>query len=332
MKKKIIKTASSISNVVSEYEKQFGKGIFWDFTTNKSIAVPHIPTDSIGLNWLFGVGGVPRGRLVEIYGRESSGKTTFCYHLIKCAQREGLAAYIDSEHSMEMQYAEQCGVDRTKFVFAQPDWGEQAFQMIEGFITDKRFSIVVLDSVVGLAPKAEADGEVGDQYMGLVARMVSQAMRRLSPILKQSKAVIVFTNQVRKDFSGYGDPDTTGGGMSLRHTVQVKIKVSKRDKIIRKGIQEGFFSEFKAVKNKVATPFRIVQVPILFGQGIATDYELITLGVKSKVIRKKPSSYRIGNRSLGRDWMAAHQAITQNSKIKKFLLERIVKYLESTSL
>lgn len=333
MKKQNVKQQrqSTIHDIIVEYASEFGKDIFWDLESKQSPNMPHLRTQFIGLNWLFGVGGVPQSRLIEIFGPESCGKTTLCYELIRAAQRSGLAAYIDTEHSVDLRYAIKCGVDRSKIVVAQPDYGEQAFSIVEKHLLDPRFSIVVLDSIAALSPRAESEGDMGDQYFALTARIVSQAMRRISPILKRTKAVVIFVNQVRANVSGYGSPLQTPGGWALKHAVQVKVQVKKREKITSQGKQIGFFSELTTVKNKVATPYRVIRLPCLLGKGFDERYELISLGLQSKAIRKEGMSYQTGNVRLGRNWKSAFDAIHNSDKIKKVVFEKIELYLQEQS-
>lgn len=317
--------------VVSEYAHEFGTGVFWDLAATQAPNIPHMSTKFIGLNWLFGVGGVPQSRLIEIFGPESSGKTTLCYELIRTAQKDGLAGYIDTEHSADLRYAVACGVDRGKLIVAQPDYGEQAFSIVEKQLLDPRFSIVVLDSIAALSPRAETEGDMGDQYFALIARIISQSMRRISPILKRTKAVVVFVNQVRANISGYGSPLQTPGGWALKHAIQIKVQVKKREKIVSQGKQIGFMSELTTLKNKVATPYRSVKLPVLLGKGLDARYELISLGLQSKVIRKGGATYQVGRKVLGRNWKTAYEVINDNAKIRKFVVEHIEAFLQNQS-
>jgi len=324
----VIRT-SAIKQVVAEYQKQFGKGIFWNLLSiDARKDVPFIKTSLISLNWLFGVGGVPQGRLVEIFGAESSGKTTLCYELIRACQRFGLAGYIDTETSFDPKYAIRCGVDLSRFVLAQPDYGEQAYSILESWLADKRFSIVVLDSLAAMAPKPEADGEVGDRYMGLAARMNSQEMRRISPRLKRTKACVVFTNQVRANLSGYGYQEETGGGLALRHTLQVRIYLKKRDKIMKSGNPIGFYTELTTRKNKIATPFRTIKLPIIFGRGFDRKYELIHLAIEAKVVSKATNGFKLGNKFIGKTFSDAYQSISKDRKSAQMVSKAIQAYLD----
>lgn len=323
------KKIGDLSKIIVQYSDRFGEGVFWDLSKRQRVDVPIIKTRLIGLNWAIGVGGLPIGRPIEIFGRESSGKTTLCYQAIAAAQKVGLAGFIDTEGAFDSRYAAKCGVDCEHLIFAQPDYGEQALQIFEDFIQDERLSIVVLDSLASLSPRAEAEGEIGDQYMGLSARMLSQSMRRLPPFLKKTKAVIIVTNQVRANLSGYGAHEETGGGFALKHALQVRLHLKKKDKLISAGKEIGFLTEIFVKKNKIATPFRRINVPILYGRGYDYRYELITLGLASKVLTKSMASYKVGNHSLGKGWKKAYEAIRSDLALRTKVKGEIAEYLKN---
>lgn len=333
MKHKSKKTQKK--SLMQELLSRYGETIIWSFKDSSPFRdeVETLATDSMALNWSIAGTGFPRGRLTELYGPESSGKTTICYHVIACCQRAGkAAAFVDVENSLDPVYASRCGVDVKNLIIAQPDYGEQALSIVEDLIHDGRPEVIVLDSVAQLSPKAEIEGDLGDVHMGLQARMITQSMRRLAGMMKLSRAAVIFTNQVRAKIGGYGFEDTPGG-RSLRHHCSVIARVSRSEKIIMKGKEIGYIASVDVKKNKIVSPFRKVQFPILYGQGLETRLELVNLALKAGVVSKRGSHYYLGKkkRSLGSGWLSAYSFLS-SPKIEGKVKESILRYLDNQTV
>ena len=317
--------------LIDEFAERYGETVIWKVGASLyREKVDTLPTDSVAINWAIGGTGLPRGRMTELYGPEHSGKTTICYHAIACCQRSGKqAALIDLENSMDPVYAKRCGIDMPKLFIAQPDWGEQALSILEDLITDKRTDLIVLDSVAQLSPKAEIEGDIGDSHMGLQARMITQAMRRITGLLKVSDTAVVFTNQLRDKIGGYGY-ESTPGGHGLKHAFSVRARISRGEPIKIKGEPIGYMAKIDVKKNKIVSPFRKVEFPVLYGIGIETRLELITLAVKAGTMSKKGAYYYLGNRkrSVGSGWKTAYDFLV-SSKLKGRVEERVYNYLNS---
>jgi recombination protein RecA len=291
----------ALETAVTQIERQFGKGSIMRLGQQEAVTVGVIPTGSLGLDAALGVGGIPRGRVSEIYGPESSGKTTLALHVIANAQAAGgLAAFIDAEHALDPEYCGKLGVDIENLLVAQPDNGEQALEIAETLIRSGSVDVVVVDSVAALVPRAELEGEMGDASVGLQARLMSQALRKLTGIVSKSKTSVVFINQIREKIGVmFGNPETTTGGRALKFYASVRLDI-RRIGAIKSGEDiVGNRTKVKVVKNKVAAPFRVAEFDILYGEGISRAGELLDLGVEHRVVTKSGTWLAYGDTRLG---------------------------------
>ena len=292
----------ALNSALSQIERQFGKGAIMrmgDASAVRDIEV--VSTGSLGLDLALGVGGLPRGRVMEIYGPESSGKTTLTLEVIACTQRDGgTAAFIDAEHALDPQYAEKIGVDVDELLVSQPDTGEQALEIADMIVRSGAVDVVVIDSVAALTPKAELEGEMGDTHVGLQARLMSQALRKLTANIKRSNTLVIFINQIRMKIGVmFGSPETTTGGNALKFYASVRLDIRRIGAIKKRDEVIGNQTRVKVVKNKVAPPFRQVEFDILYGEGISREGELIDLGVKHGIVEKSGAWYSYGGERIG---------------------------------
>ncbi len=292
---------AALDKALGDIIKRFGDGSVMRLGESHSMMVEAIPTGSLSLDIALGVGGVPRGRVTEIYGPESSGKTTICQHIVAEAQRlGGTAAYIDMEHALDPGYAARCGVDVDALLISQPDTGEQALEIAETLVRSGAVDLVVIDSVAALVPRSEIEGDMGDATMGMQARLMSQALRKLSGVIKQTNTAVVFTNQLRQKIGVmFGNPETTTGGMALKFYASIRMDV-RRIQSIKAGQEViGSRTRVRVVKNKVAPPFRTVEFDIMYNEGISKTGDLLDLATELEIVQKRGSFYTFGDYRLG---------------------------------
>ena len=316
----------ALNLTIEKLEKTYGQGTVMKLSDESIIDIPSIPTGSIGLDIALGIGGIPKGRVIEIYGPESSGKTTLSMHCIAEAQKKGgIAAFIDAEHAFDKSYAERLGIDTENLLISQPDNGEQALEITEHLIRSGAIDIIVIDSVAALVPKGELEGEMGDSKMGLQARLMSQAMRKLTGAIHKSGCSCVFINQLRQKIGVmFGNPETTTGGNALKFYSSVRLDIRRIGQIKdNPDSVMGNRTKVKVVKNKVAPPFKVVEFDIMYGKGISKSGEILDLGVEMDIIQKAGSwfSYKKNKLAQGRD--SAKQIIEDNPELMKELESKI---------
>ena len=315
-----------LNAVMEKIEKDFGKGSIMRMNSTEVNDIPVIPTGSITLDMALGVGGYPKGRVIEIYGPESSGKTTLAIHAIAEAQKTGgIAAFIDAEHAFDSFYAQKLGVDVDNLLISQPDNGEQALEIADSLIRSSAIDIIVIDSVAALTPKAEIEGEMGDSKMGLQARLMSQALRKLTSSIAKTKTVCIFINQLRDKIGiVYGNPETTTGGNALKFYASVRIDI-RRMSVIKDGEEQlGTRTKVKVVKNKVAPPFKRAEFDIMFGEGISRSGEIVDLGVEYGVLKKSGAWFSYNGTKLGQGRDAVKNVIAENPELAEELSKLII--------
>jgi len=316
----------AIDNAVGQIEKQFGKGSIMRLGQRGAIApMESISTGSISIDYALGIGGLPRGRVIEIFGPESSGKTTLALQVIAEAHRNGgMAAFVDAEHALDAQYAQKLGVDLENLLVSQPDNGEQALEIVEVLIRSNSVDVVVVDSVAALVPKAEIEGEMGEAQMGLQARLMSQALRKLTGVVSKSKTTLIFINQLREKIGVmFGNPETTTGGRALKFYASVRIDI-RRIASIKDGDQViGGRTRVKVVKNKVAPPFREAEFDIMYGEGISREGDLLDLAVEKRIVEKSGAWFAYGGERLGQGRENAKQFLKDNVDLRRTIEERV---------
>lgn len=323
--------AGKVDDAIRMIKTKFGDDSILRLGERPKVGVDAIPSGSFGLDIALGVGGYPRGRIIEIFGPESSGKTTLALHAIAEAQKKGgVCAYIDAEHAMDPEYTKKLGVNIDELLISQPDYGEQALDIAESLVRSGKIDIVVIDSVAALTPKDEIEGDMGDYHVGKQARLMSQALRKLTPIVAKSKTVVIFINQIRMQIGVmFGNPETTPGGKALKFYASVRLDV-RRIQQIKKGEEVvGGRVRVKVVKNKVAAPFKQAEFDIVYNQGISPEGEILALGEKLALISKSGASYAYGDEKLGRGYDAARTFLKENPKIKNELINQIKEGLAS---
>ncbi len=305
---------TTLQRTLDSLTKRYGDGIIMRLGEASHLNVDVIPTGSLGLDLALGVGGLPRGRVIEIYGPESSGKTTLCQHVIAEAQKMGgVCAFIDMEHALDPVYAARCGVDIDNLYVSQPDTGEQALEIAEALIRSGTMDVVVIDSVAALVPRAEIEGEMGDAHVGLQARLMSQALRKLSGIIKQTNTVVIFTNQLRMKIGVmFGNPETTSGGNALKFYASVRLDIRRIEAIKSKTEIIGNRTRVKVKKNKVAPPFTESEFDIMYNEGISKTGDVLDLGVRYGLVEKRGAYYRYGETLLGQGREAAKLFLVEN--------------------
>ncbi|MBI5004631.1 MAG: recombinase RecA [Candidatus Lloydbacteria bacterium] len=329
MKPKPISTketrATSVDETLRAIRTKFGEDAIMKLGDKPKVNIGAIPTGSISLDYALGVGGLPRGRIIEIFGPESSGKTTLTLHVIAEAQkRGGVCAFIDAEHAMDPEYAKKLGVNTSELLISQPDTGEQALEITESLVRSGKIDVVVIDSVAALTPKDEIEGEMGAHHVGKQARLMSQALRKLTAIVDRSKTIVIFINQIRMQIGVmFGNPETTPGGKALKFYTSVRIDI-RRTAQIKKGDEVvGNRARAKVVKNKVAAPFKSGEFDIMYGEGISREGELLALGEKYGLVSKSGSSYAYGDEKLGRGYDASRQFLKENAKVSNELEKQV---------
>ena len=316
----------AIDIAVGQIEKQFGKGSIMRLGQRGAIApMEAVSTGAISIDYALGIGGLPRGRVIEIFGPESSGKTTLALQAIAEAQKlGGMAAFVDAEHALDAQYAQKLGVDLDNLLVSQPDHGEQALEIVEVLIRSNSVDVVVVDSVAALVPKAEIEGEMGEAQMGLQARLMSQALRKLTGVVSKSKTILIFINQLREKIGVmFGNPETTTGGRALKFYASVRIDI-RRIASIKDGDQViGGRTRVKVVKNKVAPPFREAEFDIMYGEGISREGDLIDLAVEKRIVEKSGAWFAYGGERLGQGRENAKQFLKENPDVRRAIEERV---------
>ncbi|MFB3788735.1 MAG: recombinase RecA [bacterium] len=304
----------AIDLAIAQIDKQFGRGAIMKMGDAPIQAIEVIPTGSLALDWALGVGGIPRGRVIEIFGPESSGKTTLALHIVAEAQKlGGTAAFIDAEHAIDVVYSSKLGVDIDNLLVSQPDTGEQALDIVEMLIRSNALDVIVIDSVAALVPKAEIDGEMGDTQVGLQARLMSKALRKLTGILSKSSTCAIFINQIREKVGViFGNPETTSGGRALKFYASVRLDIRRTGSLKEKGETTGNRVKVKVVKNKVAPPFREAEFDLTFGEGISQTGELLDLGVEHNIVEKSGAWYMYNDQKLGQGRENAKAALKEN--------------------
>lgn len=316
----------ALQTALSQIEKQFGKGAVMRLGQNEHMSVGHVSTGSLGLDIALGIGGLPRGRIIEIYGPESSGKTTLSLHCIAEGQKDGgNVAFIDVEHALDPVYAEALGVDIDNLLVAQPDTGEDALEIAEALIRSGAIDVLVVDSVAALVPKAEIEGEMGDSHVGLQARLMSQALRKLAGAINKSNCVAIFINQLREKVGVvYGNPEVTPGGRALKFYSSVRLEVRKAEAIKVNGEVIGNRTKVKVVKNKIAPPFKEAYFDIMYGKGISRIGELIDLAVDTDVINKAGAWFSYGETRLGQGRDKVKILLEENEELAKEIEEKVL--------
>ncbi len=317
----------NLSEAISQIEKQFGKGTVMKMGDREVVDIPSVSTGSIGLDIALGIGGLPKGRVVEIFGPESSGKTTLTLQAIaECQKAGGTAAFIDAEHALDPNYAEKLGVNVDELLLSQPDTGEQALEVTDMLVKSGSVDLIVVDSVAALTPRAEIEGDMGDHHVGLQARLMSQALRKITGNIQRSNAMVIFINQIRMKIGVmFGNPETTTGGNALKFYSSVRLDI-RRIGAVKEGEEVvGNETRVKVVKNKVSPPFKQAEFQIMYGEGINTEGEIIELGQKLELVEKSGSWYSHNGEKIGQGKVNASKFLRENTKIRDALVKEIRK-------
>lgn len=317
----------SVDDTLSAIKAKFGNEAIMKLGERPKVDVDAIPTGSLGLDHALGIGGLPRGRIIEIFGPESSGKTTLALHVIAEAQKKGgICAFIDAEHALDPEYTKRLGVNIENLLLSQPDTGEQALEITESLVRSGKIDVIVIDSVAALTPKDEIEGDVGAHHVGKQARLMSQALRKLTAITAKSRTIIIFINQIRMQIGiMFGNPETTPGGKALKFYTSVRLDI-RRIAQIKKGDEVvGGRVRVKVVKNKVAAPFKSTEFDLLYNEGISEEGEIIALGEKYGIVKKSGTQYTFGDEKLGRGYDATRTLLKENKKLKQQIIKSIDK-------
>jgi len=320
----------ALGTALTTIERKFGKGAIMRLEDEASHTIPFIPTGSIGLDLALGIGGVPRGRVIEIFGPESSGKTTLALHIVAEAQkRGGNAAFVDAEHALDPSYARRLGVKTDELLISQPDYGEQALEIADLLVRSGAMDVVVIDSVAALIPQAELEGQMGETQVGGQARLMSHALRKLTGTIHKSNCVVIFINQIRMKIgmTGYGNPETTSGGNALKFYASCRLDIRRIQTLKDKDESYGIRARIKVVKNKVAPPFREALVDVLYGQGISRMGELIDMSVDLGIIEKSGSWFAFGSEKLGQGKENVRQLLQDNPDIAEAVEAKLMEHL-----
>ena len=315
----------ALEAAMGQIEKQFGKGSVMKLGEFKAMEIESIPTGALSLDMALGIGGVPRGRIIEVFGPESSGKTTLALHIVAEAQKTGgEAAFIDAEHALDPVYAKKLGVDIDNLIVSQPDTGEQALEITESLVRSGALDVIVVDSVAALVPKAEIDGDMGDSHMGLQARLMSQALRKLAGAINKTKTVIIFINQLREKIGVmFGNPETTTGGRALKFYASVRLDIRKVENIKQDGEVKGNRVRVKVIKNKVAPPFREAEFDVVYGEGISKSGNILDMAVNMDIIEKSGSWFSYNGDRIGQGRENVKKYLKDNPKVLEEVEEKV---------
>ena len=318
--------AKALKLAIDKIEKDFGKGAIMKLGDKPAVSVETIPTGALALDVALGVGGIPRGRIIEIYGPESSGKTTLAQHIVaECQKKGGIAAFVDAEHALDPEYARNLGVQVDDLLISQPDTGEDALEIAEALIRSGAIDVIVIDSVAALVPKAEIEGEMGDSHVGLHARLMSQALRKLAGAINKSNCVAIFINQLREKVGVvYGNPEVTTGGRALKFYSSVRIDIRKQEVLKQNGEMIGAHTKAKVVKNKLAPPFREAEFDIMYGKGISRTGELLDLAVKADVVQKAGAWFSYDGKRLGQGRDNVKELLENDKELSKEIEDKLM--------
>jgi len=325
--------SEDLEEILNEIQQRFGEGSLMKLRDVRAVDINVIPTGSISLDLALGVGGVPRGRVIEIFGQESSGKTTLALHILAEAQKKGgVGAFIDAENALDPDYAKRIGVNVKDLLISQPDSGEQALQIVEALVRSETVDVIVIDSVAALTPRVEIEGEIGDQHIGLQARLMSAALRKLSGIISKTKTSVIFLNQIRMKIGMmFGNPETTSGGLALKFYSSVRINLRRTAQIKHGDEIIGNRVKAKIVKNKVAAPFRTAEFDIYYNEGISQVGDIVRAGLISEVIKQAGSWYQFENKKIGQGMEGAKQFMRENPEIMKKIKREITEQNKKTT-
>ena len=320
-----IEKKKALEMAMSQIEKQFGKGSVMKLGEFKAMEIEAIPTGALSLDIALGIGGVPRGRIIEVFGPESSGKTTLALHIVAEAQKMGgEAAFIDAEHALDPVYAKKLGVDIDNLIVSQPDTGEQALEITESLVRSGALDVIVVDSVAALVPKAEIDGDMGDSHMGLQARLMSQALRKLAGAINKSKTVLIFINQLREKIGVmFGNPETTTGGRALKFYASVRMDIRRIENIKQDGEVKGNRVRVKVIKNKIAPPFREAEFDIVYGQGISKEGNILDMAVNLDIVEKAGSWFSYNGERIGQGRENVKKYLKENPEMLEDIEEKV---------